>query len=39
MTKDEALKFALEVLEKISNVNAMDYEYQKWAKEALKQLT
>jgi hypothetical protein len=29
---------ALEVLEKIANVNAMDYEYQQWAKEALKQL-
>jgi hypothetical protein len=29
---------ALEVLEKIANVNAMDYEYQQWAREALKQL-
>jgi hypothetical protein len=29
---------ALEVLEKIANVNAMDYEYQAWAREALKQL-
>jgi hypothetical protein len=38
MNKDEALKLALEVLEKIANVNAMDYEYQKWAREALKQL-
>ena len=38
MTKDEALKLALETLEKIANVNAMDYEYQAWAREALKQL-
>ena len=38
MTKDEALKLALETLEKIANVNAMDYEYQQWAREALKQL-
>ena len=38
MTKDEALQLALEALQKIANVNAMDYEYQKWAKEALKQL-
>jgi hypothetical protein len=29
---------ALETLEKIANVNAMDYEYQAWAREALKQL-
>jgi hypothetical protein len=36
---NEALKLALEVLEKIANVNAMDYEYQQWAREALKQLT
>ena len=28
----EAMK---QVLEKIANVNAMDYEYQRWAKEAL----
>jgi hypothetical protein len=35
----EALKLALETLEKIANVNAMDYEYQQWAREALKQLT
>jgi hypothetical protein len=27
-----------EVLAKIANVNAMDYEYQAWAREALKQL-
>jgi len=26
-------------LEKIANVNAMDYEYQQWAREALKRLT
>jgi hypothetical protein len=39
MTKDEALQLALKALEKIANVNAMDYEYQKWAREALKQLT
>ena len=38
MTKDEALQLALDTLEKISNVNAMDYEYQAWAREALKQL-
>ena len=38
MTKDEALQLALEALEKIANVNAMDYEYQQWAREALKQL-
>ena len=35
---NEALKLALETLEKIANVNAMDYEYQQWAREALKQL-
>ena len=35
---NEALKLALETLEKIANVNAMDYEYQAWAREALKQL-
>jgi hypothetical protein len=34
---NEALKLALETLEKIANVNAMDYEYQQWAREALKQ--
>ena len=39
MTKDEALQLALDMLEKIANVNAMDYEYQQWAREALKQLT
>jgi hypothetical protein len=27
-----------EVLAKIANVNAMDYEYQQWAREVLKQL-
>ena len=35
MTKDETLKLALEALEKIARVNAMDYEYQQWAKEAV----
>jgi hypothetical protein len=34
----DILEKALETLEKIANVNAMDYEYQKWAREALKQL-
>ena len=38
MAKDEALQVALEALEKIANVNAMDYEYQAWARETLKQL-
>jgi hypothetical protein len=33
------IKKLQEVLEKIANVNAMDYEYQQWAREALKQLT
>jgi hypothetical protein len=27
----------MNALEKIANVNAMDYEYQAWAREALKQ--
>jgi cell wall-associated NlpC family hydrolase len=35
MTKDEALMLALGGLEKIATVNAMDYEYQKWARETL----
>ena len=35
---NEALQLALEALEKIANVYAMDYEYQAWAREALKQL-
>jgi hypothetical protein len=35
MTKDEALKLALEALEWINRVNAMDYEYQQKAREAL----
>ena len=35
---NEALQLALETLEKIANVNAMDYEYQAWAREVLKQL-
>ena len=35
---NEALKLALETLKKIANVNAMDYEYQAWARETLKQL-
>jgi len=34
MIKDEALKLALE---KIATVNAMDYEYQAWAREALRE--
>ena len=34
----DILEKALEALEKIANVNAMDYEYQSWAREALKQL-
>ena len=34
----DILEKALEVLEKIANVNAMDYEYQAWAREALKKL-
>jgi hypothetical protein len=38
MTKDEALQLALDTLEKIANVNAMDYEYQAWAREMLKKL-
>ena len=33
MTKDEALRLALEALEKIAYVTAMDYEYQRWARE------
>ena len=35
MTKDEALRLALEALEKIAYVTAMDYEYQRWAREAI----
>ena len=31
----QALEIALEALEKIAMVNAMDYEYQQWAKEYL----
>jgi hypothetical protein len=31
----QALEMALEALEKIAMVNAMDYEYQRWAKEHL----
>jgi hypothetical protein len=38
MTKDEVLQLALKTLEKIANVNAMDYEYQQWARESLEQL-
>ena len=34
----DILEKALEALEKIANVNAMDYEYQAWARETLKQL-
>jgi len=35
MTKDEALDLALEALDWISRVNAMDYEYQQKAKAAI----
>jgi hypothetical protein len=35
MNKDEALRLALEALEKIAYVTAMDYEYQRWAREAI----
>ena len=35
MDKDTALKLALEALGKIADVNAMDYEYRRWAKEAI----
>ena len=35
VTKDKALKLALEALEWINRVNAMDYEYQQKAREAL----
>jgi hypothetical protein len=35
MTKDEALRLALEALEKIAYVTAMDYEYQRWAREEI----
>ena len=35
MTKDEALRLALEALEKIAYVTAMDYEYQRWARDAI----
>ena len=34
-TKDEALKLALEALEWINRVNAMDFEYQRKARESL----
>jgi hypothetical protein len=34
----DILEKTLETLKKIANVNAMDYEYQAWAREALKQL-
>jgi hypothetical protein len=33
MTQTEALRLALEALEKIAYVTAMDYEYQRWARE------
>jgi hypothetical protein len=33
--KDEALRLALDWLEKIAYVTAMDYEYQRWAREAI----
>jgi inorganic pyrophosphatase len=35
LTMIELLREMGEALEKIARVNAMDYEYQKWAKEAL----
>lgn len=35
MDKDEALKLAMDWLEKIAYVTAMDYEYQRWAREAI----
>jgi len=35
MKTDEALRLALEALEKIAYVTAMDYEYQRWAREAI----
>ncbi len=35
MTKDEALRFALEALQQIAHVSATDYEYQQWAVEAI----
>jgi hypothetical protein len=35
MTKDEALRLALEALQQIAHVSAMDYEYQQWAVEAI----
>ena len=35
MTKDEAMKLALEALEWINRVNAMDFEYQRKARESL----
>jgi len=39
MGKDEALKQALEALEKIAYVTAMNYEYQRWAREAITVIT
>jgi hypothetical protein len=38
LVEERTIGLALETLEKIANVNAMDYEYQQWAREALKQL-
>jgi hypothetical protein len=35
MTKDEALRLALEALQQIAHVSATDYEYQQWAVEAI----
>jgi len=35
MTRDEALRLALEALQRIAHVSAMDYEYQQWAVEAI----
>jgi hypothetical protein len=35
MRQTEVLRLALEALEKIAYVTAMDYEYQRWAREAI----
>ena len=35
MNKDETLRLALEALQQIAHVSAMDYEYQQWAVEAI----
>ena len=38
LVEERTTGLSLETLEKIANVNAMDYEYQQWAREALKLL-